>query len=80
MAVAVRQISQFETYQPPLALVEPVEACQPVLAQLVPELAADVFTRHQAARFIGRVALEPNVVTAPESQSRRVAPRSPAAG
>ena len=66
MAVAVRQISQFETCQPPLVLVEPVETCQPALAQLVPELAADVFTRHQAARFIGRVALEPNVAVAPE--------------
>ena len=65
MAVAVRQINQFETpepiYERPLSLVVPAEPFEPVLAQLVPELAADVFTRHQAARFIGRVALEPTV-------------------
>jgi len=75
MAVAVRQISQFEMPEPiydrPLSLVVPAEACQPVLAQLVPEMAEDNFTRHQAARFIGRVALEPTVAP-PEAVPGRV--------
>lgn len=70
MAVAAEQISQFQTYQPlyeqPLVLAAPVESYEPALAQLVPELAEDVFTRHQAARFIGRVALEPNVAVTPD--------------
>ena len=71
MAVAAEQIRQFQTYQPfydcPLALVVPSPLDEASRAQLVPELAEDLFTRHQAARFIGRVALEQTASPAPEA-------------
>jgi hypothetical protein len=67
MAGAAEQISQIQTYQPPLVLLEAVEAYWSPITQFVPELAADVFARHQADRFIGRIALGPTVTTTPET-------------
>lgn len=64
MAVAAEQIYQFQTFETP----QPFEAPQPpALALVVPELAEDVFTRHQAERFIGRVMLDRTVEAIPEA-------------
>lgn len=49
MAVAAEQIRQFQSFETP----QPSPG-----ALVVPELAEDIFTRHQAERFIGRVLLE----------------------
>ena len=76
MVDAAEQISQYETHQllneQLLVLVAPLETYQPELVRLVPEMAEDNFTRHQAARFIGRLALQTSVEVPLEDDQPRV--------
>jgi hypothetical protein len=68
MAEAAEQLSQFQTFEATHnqhIWYVPIHELIP-LVFVVPERAEDAFARHQASRFIGRVALESTVAAKPE--------------